>query len=59
VNSTIADLMRHNLRDVFNQPDPEPRSAAIAQTYAHDVVWWPSIRLLPPAAGPLTALVPL
>ena len=27
------------LLDVFNEPDPERRSAAIAQTYAEDVVW--------------------
>ncbi|MFD9512923.1 nuclear transport factor 2 family protein [Streptomyces mirabilis] len=31
--------MRRNLLDVFNEPDPERRSAAIAQTYAEDVVW--------------------
>ncbi|MFD8393005.1 nuclear transport factor 2 family protein [Streptomyces sp. NPDC059680] len=35
----VADLMRRNLLDVFNEPDPEGRSAAIAQTYAEDVVW--------------------
>ncbi|MCZ0991557.1 nuclear transport factor 2 family protein [Streptomyces diastatochromogenes] len=39
MNSTVADLMRRNLLDVFNEPDPERRSAAIAQTYAQDVVW--------------------
>lgn len=39
MNNTVADLMRRNLLDVFNEPDPERRSAAIAQTYAEDVVW--------------------
>jgi hypothetical protein len=37
--SSIADLMRSNLLHVFNEPDPERRAAAIAQTYAEDVVW--------------------
>ncbi|MBP2055813.1 hypothetical protein J2Z21_008829 [Streptomyces griseochromogenes] len=31
--------MRRNLLDVFNEPDPERRSAAISQTYSEDVVW--------------------
>jgi hypothetical protein len=39
MNRTVADLMRRNLLDVFNEPDPERRSAAIAETYAEDVVW--------------------
>jgi hypothetical protein len=39
MSSTVADLMRRNLLDVFNEPDPERRNAAIAQTYARDVVW--------------------
>ncbi|KUM97196.1 hypothetical protein AQI95_42035 [Streptomyces yokosukanensis] len=39
MNSTVADLMRRNLLDVFNEPDSERRSAAIARTYAEDVVW--------------------
>ena len=39
MSSTVADLMRSNLLDVFNEPDPERRSAAIARTYAEDVVW--------------------
>lgn len=34
-----ADLMRRNLLDVFNEPDPARRAAAIAETYAEDVVW--------------------
>jgi SnoaL-like protein len=36
---TVDDLMRRNLLDVFNEPDPERRAAAIAQIYAQDVVW--------------------
>ncbi|WP_446220125.1 nuclear transport factor 2 family protein [Micromonospora sp. IBHARD004] len=39
MNSTVADLMRRNLLDVFNERDPERRNAAIALTYAQDVVW--------------------
>jgi len=39
VDSTVADLMRRNLLDVFNEQDPERRNAAIAVTYAVDVVW--------------------
>lgn len=39
MNSTVADLMRSNLLSVFNEPDPERRNAAIALTYAPDVVW--------------------
>ncbi|MFF4260346.1 nuclear transport factor 2 family protein [Streptomyces sp. NPDC001663] len=39
MSTTVADLMRRNLLDVFNEPDPERRAAAIAQTYAEDVVW--------------------
>jgi hypothetical protein len=31
--------MRRNLLDAFNEPDPERRNAAIALTYAEDVVW--------------------
>lgn len=34
-----ADLMRVNLLEVFNQPDPERRAAVIAEHYAEDVVW--------------------
>ena len=36
---TVADLMRRNLLDVFNEPDAGRRNAAIAETYAEDVVW--------------------
>ncbi|MFF3403442.1 nuclear transport factor 2 family protein [Streptomyces sp. NPDC002659] len=39
MSTTVADLMRRNLLDVFNEPDPERRAAAIAQSYAEDVVW--------------------
>ncbi|GLX34366.1 hypothetical protein Sros01_04390 [Streptomyces roseochromogenus] len=34
-----ADLMRVNLLDVFNEPDPDRRAAVIAENYAEDVVW--------------------
>ena len=39
VDSTVADLMRRNLLDVFNEQDRARREAAIAVTYAEDVVW--------------------
>jgi hypothetical protein len=39
MNSDVSDLMRSNLLSVFNEPDPERRNAAIARTYAPDVVW--------------------
>ncbi|MFF0292893.1 nuclear transport factor 2 family protein [Kitasatospora sp. NPDC004614] len=39
MNTTTADLMRRNLLDVFDEPDPDRRAAAIAETYAEDVVW--------------------
>ncbi|MEU6197845.1 nuclear transport factor 2 family protein [Streptomyces sp. NPDC047061] len=39
MTSTVADLMRRNLLDVFNEPDAGRRNAAIAETYAEDVVW--------------------
>ena len=34
-----ADLMRRNLLEVFNEPDPARRAAVIAVTYTEDVVW--------------------
>ncbi|GAA5163190.1 hypothetical protein GCM10023321_49680 [Pseudonocardia eucalypti] len=34
-----AELMRRNLLEVFDEPDPARRSAVIAETYAEDVVW--------------------
>lgn len=39
MSNTVADLMRRNLLDVFNEPDPGRRARAIAETYAEDVVW--------------------
>ncbi|GAB2557517.1 nuclear transport factor 2 family protein [Nocardia heshunensis] len=36
---TPADLMRRNLLDVFNEPDPARRAAVIAETYSEDVIW--------------------
>ncbi|RAG85938.1 nuclear transport factor 2 family protein [Streptacidiphilus pinicola] len=39
MTATVTDLMRRNLLDVFNEPDPERRSRAVAETYAEDVVW--------------------
>ncbi|MGW7540868.1 nuclear transport factor 2 family protein [Streptomyces sp. NPDC054770] len=39
MTSTVADLMRRDLLGVFNEPDAERRNAAIAETYAEDVVW--------------------
>lgn len=39
MTTAVADLMRRNLLDVFNEPDAERRAEAIAETYAEDVVW--------------------
>lgn len=39
MTSTVAELMRRNLLDVFNEADPDRRAAAIAEVYAEDVVW--------------------
>jgi hypothetical protein len=39
MTSSPADLMRRNLLEVFNEPDPARRAAAIAATYSEDVVW--------------------
>ncbi|MFF3861407.1 nuclear transport factor 2 family protein [Streptomyces sp. NPDC002209] len=36
---STADLMRVNLLEVFNEPDPDRRAAVIAENYAEDVVW--------------------
>ncbi|MEU2450555.1 nuclear transport factor 2 family protein [Streptomyces sp. NPDC012765] len=36
---SAADLMRVNLLEVFNEPDPDRRAAVIAGNYAEDVVW--------------------
>jgi hypothetical protein len=35
--STVAELMERMLQDVFNEPDPERRDAAVAETFAEDV----------------------
>jgi hypothetical protein len=37
--TTVAELMRRNLFDVFNERDPERRAEAVAEIYAEDVVW--------------------
>lgn len=37
--ATVAELMRANLLDVFNERDDERRAKAIAATYATDVVF--------------------
>jgi hypothetical protein len=39
MTSSVADLMRRNLLDVFNERDPDRRASAIAEIYAGDVVW--------------------
>ncbi|GGV02880.1 hypothetical protein GCM10010211_82700 [Streptomyces albospinus] len=39
MNRTVADLMRSNLLDVFNEPDPDRRAEAVAETYSEHVVW--------------------
>jgi hypothetical protein len=39
MTSDVAALMRRNLMDVFNERDPDRRTAAIAELYAEDVVW--------------------
>jgi SnoaL-like domain len=41
-----ADLMRRNLLDVFNEPDPARRAAVIAETYTDDVVWHEPDRII-------------
>jgi len=35
----VADLMRRNLLNVFNEHDPDRRAVALAELYADDVVW--------------------
>ncbi len=37
--ATVAELMRQNLFDVFNERDPQRRRRALALTYAEDVVF--------------------
>ena len=41
-----ADLMRTNLLDVFNEPDPVRRSGVIAENYSEDVVWHEPDRII-------------
>ncbi|MFD4134559.1 nuclear transport factor 2 family protein [Streptomyces goshikiensis] len=41
-----ADLMRVNLLEVFNEPDPDRRAAVIAENYAEDVVWHEPDRII-------------
>jgi hypothetical protein len=37
--TSIPELMRRNLLDVFNERDPDRRAKAVAEIYADDVVW--------------------
>ena len=46
MTSSPADLMRRNLLEVFNEPDPARRAAVIAVTYAEDVVWHEPDRII-------------
>ncbi|MFD7155509.1 nuclear transport factor 2 family protein [Kribbella sp. NPDC059898] len=46
-----AELMRQNLLEVFNQPDPARRAAVIAENYAADVVWHEPDRVINGRAG--------
>lgn len=39
MTSAVADLMRRNLLGVFDERDADRRAAAVAETYAVDVVW--------------------
>ena len=39
MTSSVADLLRRNLLDVFNERDPDRRASAIAEIYVDDVVW--------------------
>jgi hypothetical protein len=39
MDDVVAQLMEANLLSVFGEPDLELRAAAIARTYADDVVW--------------------
>ena len=36
MTSTVADLLRRNLLDVFNERDPDRRASAIAEIYADE-----------------------
>jgi hypothetical protein len=46
MTSSVTDLMRRNLLDVFNERDPDRRASAIAEIYADDVVWHEPDRLV-------------
>jgi hypothetical protein len=46
MTSGVADLMRRNLLDVFNERNPDRRTSAIAEIYADDVVWHEPDRLI-------------
>ena len=37
--AAVAELMERMLQGVFNEPDPERRDTAIAETFAEDVVF--------------------
>jgi hypothetical protein len=37
--ASVAELMERMLQDVFNEPDPARRDAAIAETFTEDVVF--------------------
>jgi SnoaL-like domain len=39
MSKSPAELMRVNLLEVFNEPDPSRRATVIAENYAEDVVW--------------------
>jgi hypothetical protein len=39
MDDVVAQLMEANLLSVFGESDPGRRAAAIARTYADDVVW--------------------
>jgi|SRR5882757_6958070 len=46
MSTAVADLMRRNLLDVFNEVDPDRRAAAIAEIYAENVVWHEPDRII-------------
>ncbi len=43
---SLSDLMRVNLLEVFNEPDPARRATVIAENYADDVVWHEPDRII-------------
>ena len=46
MTNSPAGLMRRNLLEVFNEPDPARRAAVIAVTYTEDVVWHEPDRII-------------